>query len=93
MMLLMQQGAEMSKYYEALEQLKPCPFCGGKAGLAQIGNAHTKKYVAEVGCLTFGCTVSLRVGSPKGYAAMEWVDNKAIEKWNSRVEPKADTEG
>jgi hypothetical protein len=79
----------VSNYYEFHPDLKPCPFCGGQAGIARIGNQHTKKYVAEIGCNSFGCTVTLKVGAPKGHASTEWVDSKAVEKWNKRANVEA----
>ena len=79
----------MNNFYDPCLELKPCPFCGGEAGIARIGNSHTREYVAQVGCRMFGCTVNLRVGAPKGHATSEWVDGKAIEKWNKRVEEQS----
>ena len=52
------------------EELKPCPFCGGNAILAEINGTDDYYVVCEVCC---ACTDFY----PK---------EKAIKAWNSRVE-------
>lgn len=53
------------------DELKPCPFCGAKAGLKSDGN------VVKVGCFNPECGIR-----PK---AMSTCGNTAIVKWNRRV--------
>jgi hypothetical protein len=72
-------------------QLKPCPFCGGQAIIAQNisyvsgSSIHTSRY--QIGCITpmcRGAIPSARVGlNPNG----EWYCSKeaAIEAWNNRI--------
>ena len=70
------------------EQLKPCPFCGGKpikekARLDErFGYAETVTYRC-VGC---GCTRSARGDdSNGGYADNTKVEKNALEAWNRRA--------
>jgi len=65
-----------------MSELKPCPFCGGEAKLHHVGNMHTKKRVSVVECQTFGCFGLARVGALKH--DFEWMDEKVIDKWNTR---------
>lgn len=74
-------------------ELKPCPFCGGKAEIREYANGHkgsgefTANY--EVGCnkckikFHFETIFVLKNGQPKfiqnGY-------DKCIESWNRRTE-------
>ena len=40
-------------------KLKPCPFCGGKAGFKKkgyISNNHTAGFSCTIECLNCGCT-------------------------------------
>lgn len=64
-----------------MDALLPCPFCGGTAELADIGNWHTKSRATEVQCT--GCKVkkrfaAIRQGHEK---TREW----AIAWWNRRA--------
>ena len=76
-------------------ELKPCPFCGGKAAVRFSGHRYTNGYVKGyivVGCNT--CMASVRGAYYQGdsldilpYSIEETVGaEKAIEKWNRRVE-------
>jgi Lar family restriction alleviation protein len=62
--------------------LKPCPFCGGKAYLARLGNDHTHiKRTIEVGCEPCG----IRQRSSVIRQTLDWQEPRSIEKWNTRA--------
>ena len=68
------QCGELLKFLNELKltmaekDLKPCPFCGGKA---EIGSEHNAIYCVDCGAkIEFGCGVELRL--------------KAIKAWNRR---------
>lgn len=54
------------------DELKPCPFCGGKAVLLNYGGLCTARCDGK-------CYVGL-VGLDDSY-------EKSIKRWNTRVEP------
>ena len=58
-----------------MSELKPCPFCGGKA--FAINNIPT--YGEEV--MFYASCESCRVRTP-----LKWTIEKAIEVWNRRAE-------
>lgn len=61
-----------------MADLKPCPFCGGKAQLDHNqGGILTRSYVRcnSCGCKTWEFTISTEESS----------DMEAIEAWNRRV--------
>jgi Lar family restriction alleviation protein len=62
------------------EELKPCPFCGGKAEMITRGNEATKKRSAEITCTS--CRATQITGAIRG--SLEWCQDTAIEKWNKR---------
>lgn len=53
-----------------IKELKPCPFCGGEAGLKNAHNGFT-----VVVCETCGCRT-------RGHTASEM--QNAVDDWNSR---------
>lgn len=61
-----------------MSELKPCPFCGGKAMIEQ---AKVRKgyetYIVCCGCLVDMPTIT--------YDTQEEADKKAIKAWNRRV--------
>ena len=63
-------------------ELKPCPFCpdGGKPYIQSIGNEHTKKRGAHVGCLE--CGFRKEIGAIR--YSIEWALEQAKEAWNTR---------
>lgn len=61
-----------------MKEIKPCPFCGGKASLHQGLLKGTNTMI----CHTCGADVMF-------YGADRDID-KFIKKWNSRAERKAD---
>lgn len=67
------------------EELKPCPFCGGKAELAcdnTCGNKGSFNWViiSFVRCINCGA-VGQKFEINRKYSS----DEKAIEAWNRRV--------
>lgn len=68
--------------WRADPELKPCPFCGGVAVLATIGNEHTKKRALEVKCSNcrFGRTDKVIRHS------LEWLKPIVVAAWNSRTD-------
>jgi len=61
------------------EELKPCPFCGGKAEIIIFS--------AEYGTLTVGCT-NEECDITMGKAFFS--DEEAIQHWNRRVNNEVD---
>lgn len=75
-----------------MTELKPCPFCGGKAEIREFANGHNGngEFVAkyEVGCkkcnikFLFESRFVLKNGQP------EFIQNgydKCVEAWNRRA--------
>lgn len=66
-----------------MTELKPCPFCGGKARFNEF--EASGKYMCAVVCDTKGCRVNvcntLHVWNTK---------EEAIEAWNRRTEQKVE---
>ena len=61
-----------------MEELKPCPFCGGEALLEEF--IVRKGFEACVVCT--GCLVTMPTST---YDESEKAARKAIEAWNRRV--------
>lgn len=62
-----------------MTELKPCPFCGGKAELKHrliFGSAYSM-----IQCLSCGCQ-SAEIQANVGYCA----DERAAEVWNKRTQ-------
>jgi Lar family restriction alleviation protein len=55
-----------------MSELKPCPFCGGKADMVQPG---TRRHSCIVECLNCGCRLE---SSDEG--------ERSGQSWNSRAE-------
>ena len=71
-----------------MENLKPCPFCGGEAEINQIGNEHTKSRGFEVKCTAWGCATKKRA-----MVIRHTLDDArvfAITAWNTRPSPARD---
>lgn len=61
------------------EELKPCPFCGGKAEIIIFS--------AEYGTVTVGCTnEECDITMGKAF----FTDEEAIQHWNRRVNDETD---
>ena len=64
-----------------MTELKPCPFCGGKAEIQHTGKNSEYGECAFVACKECGAN-SRMVNKAFKYCA----DDKAIEAWNRRVD-------
>lgn len=61
-----------------MSELKPCPFCGGKAELREERvNGYTKYFIS---CENDNCNVVVETMSRVGNTAAQ-----AVEAWESRV--------
>ena len=60
---------------KVIEELKPCPFCGGKATIAIESEGHIGSYYMAY-CLTSNCDCEIG-----------WEDTaeESARKWNTRV--------
>ena len=58
-------------------ELKPCPFCGGKAEILEIGRTDREKQVVKVYCTNAACICSQR---NIGFLGQE----EAVKAWNTR---------
>jgi len=78
----------MADLIQQARELLPCPFCGGEAALAFVGNVHsTRKCVVKCGGCRYQRTdAALRNGD-------EWLRNTAIAAWNRRTALRAAPEG
>jgi Lar family restriction alleviation protein len=74
-----------------MDDLSPCPFCGGSAEINQIGNDHTKSRGFEVKCLTWGCATKKRAMVIR--QPMEKAREFAIAAWNRRPTSSAPDDG
>ena len=77
-----------------MDELKPCPFCGGKAKVDKVSPPFMLKKLHglyfSAGCSQCGACTSLFRTHKSGSPLMnEWYDEeakqKAIEAWNRRV--------
>ena len=63
-----------------MEELKPCPFCGGKAVLKKVATGIGQDgYWYYVRCASINCTVHVSTCSRP-------TEKEAVEIWNRRVE-------
>ena len=65
-----------------MENLKPCPFCGGEANLHHVGNEYTKSRKVVIKCPK--CRIA-RTDAALTHG-FDWLDNVAIAAWNQRVD-------
>lgn len=72
------------------ENLKPCPFCGGKVTIAEMGNDEYGHYIVTRGIDDDKCTCRVFMESGQFEKSdteeyKEMVKANLIEKWNRRV--------
>ena len=70
---------------ELERELKPCPFCGGEAGLNYVGemDGNIRYLTAYVVCR--GCGTRTRSFIVDGYYGVMTTEQDAVETWNRRV--------
>lgn len=77
--------------------LKPCPFCGGKAMIFEI-TIEIDKETIELGCTKCDARIKAckhrymhkrmnRFGVEGYYPTDIWIDSGAVEQWNRRAYP------
>lgn len=62
-----------------MNELKPCPFCGGEPTMRTLAETANYKAVSYILCLNDNCSV--KPSMMKAHPTME----EAIESWNRRV--------
>ena len=72
------------------ENLKPCPFCGGKVTVAEMGNDEYGHYIVTRGLGEDKCTCRVFMESGQFEKAdteeyKEKAKSDLIERWNRRV--------
>ena len=81
------------------KQLKPCPFCGGKAIIFQIPyntteelHKHPSWFWNNPGWFTVGCETEMCIASVN-HEMMLFINSKqAEEAWNRRIIEKKETD-
>lgn len=70
-----------------MDDLKPCPFCGGEAELIDSRLSVITKPVFYVECTSCNCIVGRRIMITSARKGKEYFGAKedAIEAWNRRV--------
>jgi hypothetical protein len=66
---------------EMSEELKSCPFCGGKAEKIFIGNENTKKRSIKIKCSK--CRIN--IVNAALHHSHEWLDELSTKAWNKRI--------
>ena len=72
------------------EQLKPCPFCGGKAHIRNVteNDAHVHYETVCVLCEDCGAQSIRKISN--GYYGKQCSDEEIAELWNRRVKESED---
>lgn len=68
------------------QELKPCPFCGGKPYMETFNYKDQEEEWVETGDYSAGCTNCEVYATPGPLKLM-------VEKWNNRVAPSGDNKG
>lgn len=66
-----------------MDNLKPCPFCGGEAEYTKVGNTHIGYKEATVRCTS--CYVKRTQRFIRKKFDFDWIDKTMIESWNRRA--------
>lgn len=69
----------------------PCPFCGQKPVKQRKPTDERDGYADHVFYVCQGCGCSMGasgISGKGGYADNSTVEKRALDKWNTRVEPK-----
>ena len=64
---------------EMIRRIKPCPFCGGSAGVYELKGGKFPRYFTA--CVNGNCIAS----EVSIFGKKFWTRNEAIEAWNRRV--------
>lgn len=69
-----------------MENLKPCPFCGGKAEVRERSDTD-KGYIIYVGCsdYTCFCRITKNLWFDYNKSDIQYIIDRAIEEWNRRI--------
>lgn len=82
------KNIEIFNYDTSPDELKKCPFCGGKPSWHLIGNdsIHSRNRIAVIEC--HNCGITMKMG------ALRWdsttLAKKILKKWNTRVQSDSD---
>ena len=71
-----------------MEELKPCPFCGGEAEYIERGNEHIGLKETSIRCKS--CNTTQVHKWIKYKFDFEFVHKKTIEAWNRRYNDEID---
>ena len=63
-----------------MNELKPCPFCGGRAHMTELNKIAAFRYI--VCCVNRDC-IAYRLSS--AYTPRYYTEEEATEKWNRRM--------
>jgi len=72
---------KINNYDTELQELLDCPFCGGRPIAYLQGNEYSKKRTITIKCEK--CLVRRTTGAIS--QPNEWLEEKAIQLWNSRT--------
>ena len=64
-----------------MSDLKPCPFCGGRASIGQTKKSLRNQYAVQ--CINSRC-IAYRLGNP--FVMHYLSEAEAIEAWNRRAD-------
>lgn len=71
------------------EEIKPCPFCGGKGSVSDLDWESGYKAFVDVSCdscgAATGCITFNTYYNCKGGVEREMYERQAIGKWNQRA--------
>lgn len=65
-----------------MEELKPCPFCGGEDEYTKVGNTKIGYREATIKCK--GCYVQYKQKFMRKKFDFEWIDKVMVGAWNKR---------
>lgn len=66
------------------EELKPCPFCGGKVDCVHTNHLDMHRRTYHYVCRK--CNTTVFIDAVSKYKSAEEIDKEAIKKWNRRAD-------